>query len=166
MTEQALYEEIHRRLDYNPKTGVFTWKEPISNRIKTGMEAGSISREGYWLIGIFGKVYFAHRLAWIYVHGNFPKGQLDHINGVKNDNRICNLRIATNQQNKRNTYVQRNNKLGVKGVSLISQTNRYRAQITANKKTRHIGCFKTLDEAAAAYRQAAMEIDPVFYRVD
>jgi len=92
-------DKLKEILDYNQHTGLFTWKKikKYSNR-SVGDIAGSLSL-GYVVIGIDKKIYKAHRLAWLYVYGEFPKEQLDHINGNKEDNRICNLREANQSQN-------------------------------------------------------------------
>ena len=88
-------EELKELLDYNPETGLFTWN--VYNNIKNKTTAGTFN-DGYIQIKIKQKIYQAHRLAWLYVYGEWPKGQIDHINGIRDDNRIENLRDVTNRE--------------------------------------------------------------------
>lgn len=104
--------------DYNPETGVLTWKNPNSNRVKTGDVAGSKNNKGYLIVGIHGIAYYNHRIIWIMCNSEILNGyQIDHINGIKNDNRLSNLRLASSSQNKMNTSAYKNNQTGVKGLS-------------------------------------------------
>ena len=89
MITQKHLKEI---LDYNTETGIWTWRVNQARRIKIGQRAGTIISDGHRHIGISGKFYKAHRLAWLYMTGEFPKDEIDHINGVPDDNRWCNLR--------------------------------------------------------------------------
>ena len=96
---------LHSLLRYESDTGVFTWRIRSNSRAAKDQRAGCLCKAlGYVLIGIDGKMYYAHRLAWLYVHGKWPGQVIDHINRVRNDNRICNLRDvsrAVNNANKR-----------------------------------------------------------------
>lgn len=98
-----------------------------------------------------GKIYQAHRLAWLYVYGKFPDNFIDHINGITDDNRLCNLREATYYQNSINTKIRKTNTIGYRGVSYIKKLNKYRARICVNKKQIHIGLYSTALEALEAY---------------
>lgn len=102
-----------------------------------------------------GKSYLVHRLIWVYHHGSFPKDGLDHINMDPSDNRIENLREADKSQNGFNRGAQRDNKLGVKGVTYAAHCKRYHAQITVRRRKINLGYYKTLDEAKSAYAEAA-----------
>ena len=137
---------------YIPKTGEFIWRVPGPNR--RGI-AGTTHVKGYRQIRIDGILYMAHRVAWMMTYGCWPAGQLDHINGDKADNRITNLREATNGQNKANTFkAQKNSISGIKGVHQW-RSDRWTAQIRADGKRYYLGSFKTPEEARMAYADAA-----------
>lgn len=151
LTQDRLKELLH----YDPDTGVFTWKVSRGNA-RAGSVAGSVDgHHGYWLIGIDGGNHRAHRLAWFYVYGTQPDEQIDHINGVRSDNRINNLREATNSQNQRNTGARSHNTSGFKGVRWHKASGKYCAAIQHKGKRHHLGLFSGPDEAHAAYCKAA-----------
>ncbi|HLP99179.1 MAG TPA: HNH endonuclease [Sideroxyarcus sp.] len=158
---QALLKEL---LEYDAMTGIFNWKAPVNIGIKIGDVAGCIDKKGYSRIKIFGKKYLSHRLAWLYVFGHLPKSELDHISGVKTDNRISNLRPATRIQNNCNTRIRKDNSSGFKGVSLRSDLNKWCARISVNGRRFFLGCFDTAEEAAAQYTKSAIELHKDFYR--
>lgn len=137
-------------LNYNEKTGNFRWIKPQNIRTKTGCLAGRKSN-GYILITIDQVTYSAHRLAWFYIYGFFPVNCLDHINGVRHDNRICNLRPATRQQNAFNRGKNINNKSGYRGVFWNKSRERWNAVCTVNKKRIYLGSFKTPKAASLVY---------------
>jgi hypothetical protein len=153
MKPNVTQNRLHELLDYSPETGLFKWKIAHSRRVHVGDVAGSTSIKGYILIGVDGFVYRAHRLVWLYVHGEFPKHYIDHINGIKTDNRIENLRDVSSKINNENQkYAPSHNKsCGVLGVSREKNHRRWRAVITIDKKQVHIGYFDTIEEAEAAY---------------
>jgi len=142
-------ELLKKLLSYNPDTGVFTWVK------RNGNIAGCPTCRGYVRISICRKTYRAHRLAWLYTHGSFPDNQIDHINGVRNDNRIINLRQATNTQNQQNKKISINNTSGIKGVCWHKTENKWIARIYIGGKPKRLGCFHDKNEAAAAYQKAA-----------
>ncbi len=147
------YDRLHELLNYNPETGIFTWKIDRGN-FKAGKQAGTLHHLGYINIIIDWKSYGAHRLAWLYINGYFPENQIDHINRDKTDNRIKNLREATCQCNNRNRDIQKNNKTGIVGVHWSKTSRKYRAEIKINRKTIHLGYFKILKEATQARWEA------------
>lgn len=120
-------EELHQLLEYNPETGEFFWKSCVSKRIKVGQKAGSICKiHGYELIGIKNKQYRAHRLAWLYVYGKWPNPEIDHINRVKTDNRIANLREADRSMNNLNRGTLVRKPLNMKGkVWILDKSNNF-----------------------------------------
>lgn len=141
-------------LDYDRETGVFTWRRPSSNRVQAGQAAGSLLTNGYLNIAIDGRRYRAHRLAWLYVYGRMPEDQIDHINRNKLDNRIANLREATNLENHRNMPRQKNNTSGIIGVSWCAYYQKWRAHITVLGKLIHLKYSDSLLEAASARKAA------------
>lgn len=148
-------ERLRDVLDYDAETGLFKWRRTLSARAQAGATAGSKSYYGYREIRVDRLLHGAHRLAWLYVHGTMPTGQIDHINGDKADNRISNLRdvpARVNQQNRRRS--QANNKLGLLGVCKPAGSNRYTAQIKVDGKRRTIGTFSTAEAASEAYLRA------------
>lgn len=142
-------------LSYNPETGVFVWARN-STRVKIGDIAGTPDRKGYIRIRVGSKKYAAHRLAWIAAKGSDPgEYQIDHINGVKSDNRIENLRLATNTENQRNKGRYACKKSGSKGVYWNKSNSSFHAAIRVDGRLKHLGYFATADEARKAYAIAA-----------
>lgn len=154
--------DLKENLYYDPETGLFTWLIPAQRRRLT-KEAGHKSSDGYTHVFFRGTLYRAHRLAWFYVHGEFPVGFLGHINGDRSDNRIENLRVADNFQNSHNAQIAANNATGFKGVSYCKTHKKYRAQCAVNKVNAFLGYFDTPEEASAAYEDFAREHHADFY---
>ena len=147
-------------LEYSRETGLFVWKKSPSPMAKAGSVAGSPKTGGYIQICLKGKLYTAHRLAWLFVTGEYPVGHIDHIDGDTSNNRFSNLRDTThtiNQQNQRNAY--RNNKSGLLGVSVVNSCT-WQARITVNRKTYRLGNFNTPKEAHNAYLLAKKQMHP------
>lgn len=149
MLDQKRLQEV---LDYCPTKGEFTWKVRISGRRTVGQKAGGCHRTGYWRIQVDGKIYGRGRLVWLYVHGVWPREQIDHINLNKADDRISNLREATPAENTYNRSKNKNNTTGYTGVQL--KRKKYVALI----KGRYLGRFNTPEEAAFAYQTAARQL--------
>ena len=129
-------------LFYFPETGEFVWKVRLCGRFAAGRRAGCLLPSGYRNIGIDGASYLSHRLAWFYVHGVWPSGQLDHKNGIKNDNRIRNLRECSAVENSRNRPEGTWRRLGFKGVTLDKRSGRWYAKIYIDGKTICLGSFE------------------------
>lgn len=136
-------------LAYDPQQGVFTW-------LDDGRVAGCGTANGYVVVGIGGRLYLAHRLAWLWMTGAWPAAHVDHRNRAKNDNRWENLREATVPQNLANSGPRASSKSGVKGVSWCRSTGKWRATITIDGKQRSLGRHVKLECAEAAYRAAAI----------
>jgi len=121
---------------------------------KAGSVAGSLHPNGYLYVGLRGKIYAAHRLIWMLVHGNWP-AELDHRNRKRDDNRLRNLREITRAQNSQNTLVRSVNSSGLKGVSWHRATGMWTAQITVRQHKHYLGVYANKKDAAKAYREAA-----------
>lgn len=148
MVTQAELKEL---LTYDPDTGIFIWRNPRRGVYKK--EAGSISLHGYVEVGLVRGRYVAHRLAWLYVYGVWPK-QLDHINHNRLDNRIINLRDVPHIDNCRNQKKHKNNTSGFTGVSFHSGSGKWRAHIKIMFKQIHLGLFDDKFEAVCARMSA------------
>jgi len=154
-------ERLREVLDYDPDTGVFRWKIRVAIKIRIGDVAGTPLCSGYWAIKIDGKSYRAHRLGWAHFYGTWPEHGVDHINRCKLDNRITNLRPATQAQNAQNIQGPKsNNKSGLLGV--YPKKNRWAACIGLNGESKHLGSFSTPEEAGAAYETAKRNLH-LFY---
>ena len=140
---------IREVLDYQPATGAFTWK--AGTRL-AGEVAGAVNKRGYIVIQVDGRKHYAHRLAWAHVHGEFPSGEVDHVNRDRRDNRLSNLREATRFGNNRNAVRPKVANLP-RGV--FKNGNKYEARIRDGKRYRYLGLFDSPDLAHEAYRSAA-----------
>jgi len=154
LTQSRLRELLH----YDPETGIFTWRVKRTGSAKINSEAGTPDSHGHIQIKIDGKLYLAHRLAWLYMHGYFPSRHLDHINRIRNDNKFVNLRAVTSKQNNENTGIRKDNSSGYKGVSWSNSKGKWIAQISHHKKNIHIGVFNDPKEAHMAYIAKAKEL--------
>jgi HNH endonuclease len=143
-------KQLKQALDYNPQTGIFTWKAGVSRKCPAGTIAGTPSFYGYIHICIAGKKHYAHRLAWLYIYGEFPKDAIDHVNRNKSDNRLGNLRPGNKSLNSANAKGRRD---GLKGA--FRNRRRWMGMITVNGKKKYLGNFLTEQEAHAAYAEAA-----------
>lgn len=151
-------------LHYDPETGEFTWLLTVNSRVPAGRVAGCLDRSvGYWQIRIDGKRYYAHRLAWLYMTGDFPPNQVDHRNRNRLDNRWDNLRAATNGQNGQNSKPRGVSKY--KGVCWSKSNRKWQAQAQFNGKTHYLGIYDTEEAAAKAYAAFAAEHFPKFARL-
>lgn len=171
MITQSILKEL---FDYDHETGVFTWrprkeysigkyyKSSSWNTKFAGKTAGSDHSEGYWKIGIDGKQYLAHRLAWLYVYGKWPEDQLDHVDNIRNHNWISNIREANRSENNQNQIKaqKRNKSTGLLGASFNKRYGTFIAQIAINGKNKSLGVFKTAIEAHDAYITAKRELHP------
>ena len=151
LTSARLKELLH----YDTKTGLFTWKVS-RGRVKAGTIAGTLDSKGYSVIAINGKVYKAHRLAWLYTFDIWPKSDLDHINQVKSDNCIENLREVSKSENQQNRNIK--SKSGFRGVTWSKQSGKWHAQIVIDYKYHHLGFFDHAEDASRAYQAAAKKL--------
>lgn len=135
-------KELLDNLLYDKDTGTFTRKISLNTKVRIGDVAGGKDAKGYVCIRVAGKTYKAHRLAWLYVYGDHPNGEIDHINGIVNDNRICNLRDVTKS-------VNQHNRKRARGYS--KDGNGWKAQIRIDKQFIHLGNFSNESDAHKAY---------------
>jgi len=139
------HEELKQRLSYNELTGAFTWLDSKSNAAPIGSRAGCINKvTGYRQIRLNGETYREHRLAWFWYYGTWPEDQIDHINQIKTDNRICNLRVVSTSGNSQNK--------ASKGCCYDKNMQKWKAYISINNKRTHLGYFDTQEEAIAVYK--------------
>ena len=161
-------QTVRDLLNYDAETGLFTWR--VRDRKYFSSEgrwrywnqhfpgtpalATLRGKDGYFFGLLLKKGYLAHRIAWLHHTGDWPAEDIDHINHNRSDNRICNLRAATRQQNRQNQSVPNTNKTGTVGVSWFHRTNRWRAFINLDRKQIHLGYFKRREDADAARKAA------------
>jgi hypothetical protein len=144
--------ELKEVLNYDPDTGIFTWKISPAPQVKQNKIAGSLTSQGYIVITINRKLYPAHRLAWLYVHGEMPKKFIDHINTIKSDNKLSNLRDASRIKNGQNQIkAHKNNISGFLGVTWYERTKSWVAKIKNNGKLIHLGYYKNPELAYESY---------------
>lgn len=164
---------LNEIFSYDPETGVLTHKERPRWMFTKGYKAGETSwrtfntqnagnavdnrNHGYLRVNICGKRYSAHRIIWCMVYGEWPE-EVDHINGDRGDNRLCNLRAVSRQENMRNTRIRNDSSTGVTGVSYSKRDDVFIAYIGANKKTKILGRFATIEDAVAARKAAEAEL--------
>jgi hypothetical protein len=144
---------IKQLFDYVSQTGHLYWRAKGRGRVKT-RPAGTILSTGYIGVVIGEKRHFAHRICWAIHFGKWPSDQIDHINGIKIDNRICNLREATNSQNGKNARIPSNNTSGVCGVTYDKVNKRWRSIIKVNGKQIHLGRWSSFEDAVVARKEA------------
>jgi len=155
-------QRLRELLEYSPETGEFKWRKPPRNKDIPGLVAGSQTGR-YVMIGIARVLYYGHRLAWLYVHGEWPARDLDHINRDCRDNRIANLRLATDSENLCNKPVRRDSRTGLKGVA--PKRKKYAARITKEGRIHFLGSYDTPEDAHAAYCRAARELHGDFAHI-
>ena len=156
-TNELTAEYLRSILHYDPATGIFTRKVRTSNRVKVGDVAGCLSSVGYLYICVQNRLYQAHRLAWFYMYGEWPKLNIDHINRNPSDNRLVNLRNVTQKQNGQNRSKSSNNMSGYPGVSWKKQNSKWVARIRHNYKHIHLGSFDDLEEAISARKAGELK---------
>lgn len=158
-------------IEYDSKAGALFWKVRTTNTfcgkvkknqqecdkwnyMNAGRRVGSVDRRGYRNVYVSGYCFREHRVAWAIYYGSWPNGQIDHINGVRDDNRISNLRCVTSHENSRNQKRKTTNRSGVTGVRRSRTRGRWIAEIWHNWKPIHLGTFDSIDDAIKARKNA------------
>ena len=159
-TKSLTQDKLKGLLNYNPETGIFT--RAVDSGRNNCWKKGSVSgyfdaSNGYVKVSLLGKRYYAHRLAWLYVHGKFPENKIDHINHNRTDNRLCNLRTVSNTDNSRNCSKQANNTSGTTGVVWDRDLLKWSARIMVNRKCLYLGVFVDIELAKNARKQAEVK---------
>lgn len=155
--EGVSVDDVRRYFNYNPETGLITWRVRPSRNRQIGSVAGTLHPDGYRILRLHYKPLMAHRVAWALHHGQWPENEIDHINGIRGDNRICNLRDVVREVNTQNLrHARSDNACGMLGVGRHS--GRWRARLTVSGKLRSLGLFDTAEAAHAAYVKAKREL--------
>jgi len=153
-------QELQESLSYDSNTGVFIWIKTYRNQ-NLNKIAGSFDKDGYRMIKFKGKLYRSHRLAWFYVYGVMPTMQIDHINGIRDDNSIVNLREVSFSENSQNQRIShKDSTFGMLGIDYNKSKKRFRARIQTNGRRITLGGFSTAEEAFNAYLDAKRKYHP------
>ena len=155
---QITQDQLRDILSYDPRTGIFTWK-------KSGRSAGCKNSSGYIVIRIGnrpGKLLYAHRLAWLYMTGEWPTQEIDHIDRDRSNNKIDNLRQATIHQNRQNRPPRSDSSSGIRGVFQNKLSGSWRAKIAAGNKTKNLGSHIRFCEAIKARKAAEIALHGEF----
>lgn len=150
--------ELRSLFSYEPETGIVTRRRHAGTTARAGQVVGSLSGNGYLIVGIARRRLPLHRVIWALVHGSWPSDQIDHINGVKTDNRFCNLRAADRAQNSQNIAIRTDNTSGHIGVSFFRRRQMWQAYINVRGKRENLGYFDTAEAAASAYLVAKQRL--------
>ena len=156
-------EEVRALFDYDPETGVLSWKERASSNTWAGKPAASHEKHGYYGVRIAGRAYRVHRIIWLHYYGEIPTQHIDHIDCNKSNNSIENLRQCTRSQNLANVDWKRPNSTGFRGVTKVGK--KYRAKIHCQGKYICLGLHDSPHNAHVAYKAAAKSLFGKFARV-
>lgn len=157
MSKTSNFDFLFEYLRYNETKGEFTWIKRPNKNIHLHTRAGTKNSAGYRVISLFGKRYLEHRLAWFFVHGEMPEHEIDHINQIRDDNRISNLRQVTRSENQRNK-TRKDSRVDEVGIWWCRRRKRYIAEITLNGKKVYQKSFKDIDEAIQQRKAKALEL--------
>ena len=144
-------KQVKELFNYDPETGILTWRIKPANRVKIDNVVGCLDNKGYRRTTIDGKVYLNHRISYLHYHGYLPQF-IDHKKGMSN--KINNLRKCTSQQNNQNSKLCRRNTSGVKGVSWHKSSEKWVAHLSINGKDQYLGCYDDIKEAESVVKAA------------
>lgn len=150
-------------LSYDPSTGFVTRLKTVASRARAGQRAGSLNFQGYVVLQVDGKKFMLHRIIWLLAYGEWPDGEVDHINGDRSDNRLENLRLASRAENGRNMR-PRGGTAGLKGVYWHKRARKWCAQIVKDDVNHYLGLHDEPEDAHAAYCEAAKRLHGEFAR--
>ena len=162
-TETLTKRRLLEVMRYDTFTGNFHWLKSFGNR-KAGDVAGRLSENGYLLVSVDCRIYRVHRLVWLYQYGKFPEQYVDHIDGDKLNNRLCNLREATLAENQKNQGIPKHNTSGFKGVYWNSKDKKWIAKSQLRGKMHYLGGYATPEEASEVYQEFCRNRHGEFYR--
>ena len=155
----TLTQEFLKELfTYCPDTGFLTRKKTLTYNAKAGDVVKTINAMGYVVLSVAGKKCTAHRLIWLYVHGTWPQHEIDHINGVRSDNRLCNLRDVSHQVNLNNLKIDKRNKYGCTGICFHKKAQKFSVDFVRFGARHYLGLFATLEAAKSAYDNAILSL--------
>jgi len=151
-------DRLKELVNYDENTGIFIWKAKAANRVKIGSVIGSKHHTGYLTVFLDRKSYKLHKLALLYTDGVYPNEIVDHVNGIRDDNRRVNLRLATHSENTRNSKIRSDNRSGIKGVNYRNKSGgQWVCRIHTNEGRKYLGCYKTQEEAEKVMKEARIK---------
>lgn len=160
--ETATREQAAEVLDYDPETGVFTWKVFRGNTARSGSVAGKVCKDGYLRFRLFGFTYLAHRVAWLMHAGEWPPIYIDHIDGNRANNRISNLRCADESENRQNSRIDKLPGSGFHGVYFDKRSKKWQVLVAANRRRYWLGQYADIEEAKRVRMEAKRMLHPTF----
>lgn len=154
MTQKPTQARLKELFDYDPDTGLVTRRTTVNNKAKIGERLARKTTGGYIQVSVDRRLYALHRLIWMWVYGEYPQDHIDHINRVRDDNRLSNLRVVTHAENMLNKAVYSSNWTGTPGVTWYSRGSKWVARISAKGRRMHLGYFPSMEAAKEAYLKA------------
>lgn len=157
LVEKGVHVNDLKELFYIDEDWQLLWKVKKAARVKIGDIAGGKDKYGYQIVSVNYRLFKCHRIIWALFYGEWPSGSIDHINGVKDDNRIENLRVVTHQENLRNQKKRKTNKTGVHGISRQRALSKWQVFITVDYKNIYLGVYEDFFEAVCARKSAELQ---------
>ena len=161
MTQKPTQARLKELFDYDPDTGFVTRKTAVNNRAKIGERLARKTTGGYIQVSVDRRLYAVHHLIWMWVYGEYPQDHIDHINRMRDDNRLSNLRVVTHAENMLNKSAYSSNWTGTPGVTWYGPTSKWVARIGHKGKKKHLGYFDSLTAARTAYLNAKQQLHQI-----